>query len=156
MLHHFLKLMPTKPSSSKTRTKAEDLKPLAPAKSPVAKKAIAAKTVVKELDAPKAVPLEKEATAAKTSVKPRVTTVAATLDIGWGNALYIRGEGAGLSWDKGILMDNAGADRWEWKTIAPHSGIIFKLLINDTLWSSGENLDAVCGGTSISAPVFES
>ncbi len=89
------------------------------------------------------------------SHKPHTTTIIATIDIGWGNALYLRGEGAGLNWERGILMDNIGTDRWEWKTVAPHPGISFKFLINDQVWSSGENFFVVHGGTSLSSPEFD-
>src|SRR5688572_5617630 len=33
--------------------------------------------------------------------RPVVTTITARVDVGFGNALFLRGEGAGLSWNKG-------------------------------------------------------
>jgi hypothetical protein len=38
------------------------------------------------------------------------TVIIAKFDVGHGNALYIRGDGNGLDWDKGVLMENAGDD----------------------------------------------
>ena len=84
------------------------------------------------------------------------TTIVAIADVGFGNALYMRGEGVGLSWEKGIAMTNTHADRWEWKTVLPSDNIVFKFLINDIIWAEGENLTVLTGGTSISSPTFES
>jgi hypothetical protein len=83
------------------------------------------------------------------------TTIIAIADIGWGNTLYIRGDGIGLSWEKGIPMTNTHPDRWEWKTVLPSDHIEFKFLINDRIWCDGENLSVLAGGTSISSPSFE-
>jgi hypothetical protein len=113
----------------------------APVKKVAAKKAPAAKkATVKKAAAPKA---------------KAVTTIIAKVDIGFGNLLYLRGEGAGLSWDQGIPLDCVNSDEWTWKTSeAPASGLVFKLLINDEIWSQGEDLTVEAGGTSISAPAF--
>lgn len=83
------------------------------------------------------------------------TTIVAIVDIGWGSVLYIRGEGVGLSWEKGVAMTNTHPDRWEWKTVLPSDNIVFKFLINDHIWADGENLSVLTGGTSISSPTFE-
>ncbi len=83
-----------------------------------------------------------------------VTTVIAKLNVGYGNNLYIRGEGAELKWESGILMENAGSDEWSWTTSSAAGGIIFKFLINDEIWSTGENFTVVAGDTSISSPTF--
>lgn len=82
------------------------------------------------------------------------TTVIARVDVGFGNQLYIRGEGGGLSWDKGVLMDNVSAYEWVFKTNQAKTGMVFKFLINDKTWAEGENLTVTGGGTSISSPAF--
>jgi len=87
-------------------------------------------------------------------ISERLTTIVCTADVGWGNAVFIRGEGAGLSWEKGILMENVGGDRWEWSTATPHDGLSFKVLVNDTHWAHGDNLWVVCGGTLVFNPHF--
>lgn len=89
------------------------------------------------------------------SVHTPSTIIVAIVDIGWGNVLYIRGEGVGLSWAKGVPMTNTHPDRWEWKTVLPSDNIVFKFLINDHVWADGENLTVLTGGTSISSPTFE-
>jgi hypothetical protein len=88
------------------------------------------------------------------SAKPLVTKIIASFDVGWGNALYIRGEGAGLSWDKGILMDNLAVDHWEWKTVVAQEHLTFKLLMNDRVWQTGDNLEVKAGETLIIIPHF--
>src|SRR3954469_12434810 len=48
----------------------------------------------------------------KTVPKPLITKIEAQIDVGFGNALYIRGEGPGLSWESGVLMTCVSDDRW--------------------------------------------
>ena len=84
-----------------------------------------------------------------------VTVVVAKYDVGFGNSLYIRGEGAGLSWETGILMENVGNDVWVWTTseIADED-LAFKFLVNDESWSAGDNLSAALGETTTLYPCF--
>ncbi len=125
-----------------------------------AKKAVK-KTAVKKTVAKKAVKkvVTKKAAkkvATKKTVKKvatPLTTVIAKVDIGWGNNLYIRGEGGGLSWEKGLLMDCVDGD-WTWSTASAKEGLAFKFIINDEIWAEGENLTVAAGGTSVSSPAF--
>lgn len=82
------------------------------------------------------------------------TSILARVDVGFGNNLYVRGEGAELNWDQGILMENVSPYEWAFKTTQAKSGMVFKFLINDEVWAEGENLTVSAGGTSISSPVF--
>jgi hypothetical protein len=59
-------------------------------------------------------------------------------DVGYGNRLFIRGEGTGLSWKKGIPVKNVAPDRWVWEAI-DEDGAEFKALINDECWEQGAN-----------------
>ena len=61
--------------------------------------------------------------------------------IGISNKLYIRGEGPGLDWDKGVPMELVGIGKWEWKTNDAHSTIRCKVLINDEQWTDSENFE---------------
>jgi len=90
----------------------------------------------------------------KTAPKAITTTISAQLDVGFGNLLYIRGEGPGLSWDKGLVMDCVADDRWS--LVLPESArpVIFKFLINDETWSTGDDFTAKPGTTSVLTPVF--
>jgi hypothetical protein len=103
----------------------------------------------------KEVPAAGQATpTAKETVAVTITTVIAKVDVGYGNTLYIRGEGGGLSWDEGHPMQNAGSDEWYWSTIAPAEKLTFKFLINDQIWSTGEDLTATRGETVVAKPSF--
>ncbi|HTZ21239.1 MAG TPA: hypothetical protein VMC06_10180 [Opitutaceae bacterium] len=82
------------------------------------------------------------------------TTIIAQIDIGFGNILYIRGNGAGLSWDQGLVMENATADQWKitlGKTTQP---VTFKFLVNDLTWSAGEDYVVEPGSTVTLVPTF--
>lgn len=67
------------------------------------------------------------------------TKITVKFDVGFKNALYIRGHGAGLSWEKGKLMKNVGPDTWVWETDCPAQHCEFKVLINDQAYEVGEN-----------------
>ena len=126
-------------------------------KAPVKKAAKkATKTATKK--APKTVAKKTVKKAAKkTGAKKKIatkTTIAARVDVGFGNNLYIRGEGAGLSWDVGILMRNLSPYEWAWETKSSDKPIEYKLLINDELWANGENQFAQPDETAITAPTF--
>ena len=86
-----------------------------------------------------------------------VTVIVAKYDVGFGNNLYIRGEGADLAWDAGAPMKNVENDVWVWTTNEMTEGVIsFKFLINDNPdhWSAGDNLSASAGETTTLSPVF--
>ena len=143
---------------SKKPAKAE--KPAAPSAPKAAAKpaeAKPAKTTAKAAEKPAAAPKteKKPASSAKKSAKPSVTVVVAKYDVGHGNSLFIRGEGGGLSWEKGALMENAGNDVWVWTTDAALKGnVSFKFLINDEGWCAGENMTAKAGETTTLYPAF--
>lgn len=58
-------------------------------------------------------------TLTKKRSKEGSTRVVIHYDVGFGNNLFIRGSGANLSWDKGILLHNIRPDEWVWKLITP-------------------------------------
>ena len=110
-----------------------------------ARAAVAAKPAAKKKTAPV---VKKVATASV------ATTITAKIDIGFGNLLYLRGEGPGLSWDKGIVMacvcDN------EWQSVVAESArpISFKFLVNDLTWNVGEDFAARPGANVVLEPTF--
>ncbi len=85
---------------------------------------------------------------------PVRTTITATIDIGFGNALYLRGEGAGLSWDRGVLMNCVSDDTWSLELGESVRPIIYKLLVNDLTWSAGEDYVVTPGATASVVPTF--
>jgi hypothetical protein len=68
-----------------------------------------------------------------------VTTIEVKIDVGFGNALYLRGQGSGLTWDHGVPLACVDGGTWRWsQTVA--SPITFKVLLNDQVWSAGNDL----------------
>ncbi len=83
----------------------------------------------------------------------KTVTIEAKVDVGFGNALYLRGEGHGLSWNRGIPLKCVDKSTWLWSGDAPDK-LKFKLLLNDAVWCQGEDLIAVPGQKIQVAPAF--
>jgi hypothetical protein len=88
---------------------------------------------------------------AKPSAQP--LTIEAKIDVGFGNGLYLRGEGQGLSWNQGIPLTCVDRSTWTWSSEGGDK-LKFKLLINDIVWSKGEDLVASPGEKLQIAPSF--
>ena len=73
------------------------------------------------------------------NAKPHVSRITINLNCGFGNTLHLRGEGAGLSWERGIPLKNINADTWIWETDRPFTQCSFKVLLNDRNYETGEN-----------------
>lgn len=87
----------------------------------------------------------------KSSYKTRLTV---KYDIGYQNKFFIRGKGAGLSWDKGQELTNVKPDEWIWETQVSFSQCEFKVLINDEIYEIGENHFLNCGSSVVYTPHF--
>ena len=83
-----------------------------------------------------------------------ITRVEAKIDVGFGNALFIRGEGNGLTWDRGVALQCVDPSTWVWVTDKAHSKIRFKLLLNDETWVGGEDLTVEAGSQIGVVPAF--
>jgi len=59
------------------------------------------------------------------------TRLLVTAYIGIGNKLFIRGEGPGLSWDKGLPMQFVSIGKWGWATDAASAPVRCELYKND-------------------------
>jgi hypothetical protein len=73
------------------------------------------------------------------------TRLIATAYIGIGNRLFIRGEGPGLSWEKGVPLQFVSIGKWRWETPDATGPVSFKLYKNDTVECTAlgmQNLDA--------------
>lgn len=127
-------------AENKTATVAKKVTTKAAAKAP------AAKTTKKAVR-------KTTGTTAKKAAK-KVTRIVATVDVGWGNMLYIRGEGAGLSWEQGIPMLCDNGTEWHWTAETDAEPISFKFLVNDEKWAAGENVTINAGDVHISSPTF--
>jgi len=81
------------------------------------------------------------------------TTIEAKIDVGFGNNLFLRGQGAGLSWERGIPLKCVDGKTWQWSGNA-NDKLTFKLLLNDTVWAKGSDLVATPGQKVQVAPAF--
>jgi hypothetical protein len=90
----------------------------------------------------------------KTAPKVVVTTISASIDVGFGNTLYLRGEGPGLSWEKGVVMDCLANDHWSITLPETARPIVFKFLLNDETWCAGDDLTVAPGGSISVTPEF--
>jgi len=109
---------------------------------------------------PKAAAAKRATGTAVKAAKPKAaasaspsTSVTARIDVGFGNLLYIRGDGPGLSWDRGALMECESSDSWTWATPASRP-FAFKVLINDERWSNGDDFIASVGTENSVTPEF--
>jgi len=97
--------------------------------------------------------------AAKAALKPKEkadaseTIIDVKLDVGFGNALYLRGDGAGLTWERGVPLACIDAKTWRWSQRLKNP-ITFKVLINDRIWSAGGDVTAAPGQKLELAPAF--
>jgi len=82
-----------------------------------------------------------------------LATIDVKLDVGFGNALFLRGEGSGLRWDRGVPLACVDGKTWRWSqpVTAP---ITFKVLLNDQVWSAGTDLKVAPGQKIEVAPAF--
>jgi hypothetical protein len=124
------------------------------------KKAAVKKTAVKKAATKKTVPATVPTPVAASPVTqpeviaPATTTIVAKCDCGFGNSLFLRGEGAGLSWESGVPMENSGADEWTWSSSEAVGEIEVKVLRNDSEWAVGDNITVPAGTKSVIEPTF--
>jgi hypothetical protein len=109
------------PEAAPAPRKRSPRKPPAPAPAPA--------------DLPLDVPAQ-EAPAATEAPEPAVsadgaTRLVVTAYIGIGNRLFIRGEGPGLSWEKGVPLSFVSIGKWRWETNDATLPVRFKLYKND-------------------------
>lgn len=133
----------TKPSTASA--KAAPAKPAAPKAAPA--KAAAQATATKKAAAPaKKKPVGQ--------ALPPATFISARADIGFGNHLYLRGEGPGLSWDHGVAMDCVANDLWSATLKGALAPVVFKVLVNDLSWNTGNDYVVEPGQSVTVNPVF--
>lgn len=132
---------PVKKTAAAPRKKAEPK-----AKAPAAPAPVPAAPVVAPAVKAAAAP------AAKPVRKP--TVIAARINIGFGNTLFVRGEGPGLSWDRGLAMDCLADDLWSVSLPGSANGVVFKFLVNDLSWSAGSDFVVASGESVELTPSF--
>jgi len=85
---------------------------------------------------------------------PAAIVLTAKIDVGFGNALYVRGEGPGLTWNKGVPLTCAAGDTWTISLPGATRAVLFKFLVNDQTWSRGEDYTALPGSAQELSPSF--
>jgi hypothetical protein len=150
----------SKKNTTKSATSAAPATKTAAAKPAAIRKTAAAPTVRATAKTPVAmlapspiVPATKPLATAVTTQRV-ATTITARVDVGFGNALFVRGEGPGLSWEKGRPMENVGADLWQITLTESARSYTFKFLVNDVTWSAGPDFTAACGTSITLTPEF--
>jgi len=113
---------------------------------PAAKLAPATKAPAKK----PAAPTQRKSSAAE----PPATFISAQIDIGFGNQLFIRGDGPGLSWHKGVLMDCVGSGLWTTSVKKAAAPVAFKVLVNDLTWNTGGDYVVEPGQSIMITPSF--
>jgi hypothetical protein len=103
--------------------------------------------------------LAAQAEAARSRRTPKAAPDAATLVarvlIGIGNKPYIRGDGPGLSHDRGVPMEFVEIGKWQWVAPADAPGpITVRILKNDEVPASGGPILLAPGETVDVSPVF--
>jgi hypothetical protein len=77
------------------------------------------------------------------------------VDLGADNALFIRGDGAGLRWDRGQPLSCVGPRTWAWSPATSGDKLEFQLLLNDEVWARGDKVLLEPGKTIEITPDFE-
>jgi len=109
--------------------------------------------VTKSIKAPvkKSAPVKKKPAGTTAAI---ATIISAKVDLGFGNHLYLRGEGPGLSWDKGQAMDCSSNLLWSTNLTGATAPVVFKVLVNDLTWSTGKDYVVEPGQSVTITPTF--
>ncbi|MFM9080793.1 MAG: hypothetical protein ACKOTE_11810, partial [Opitutaceae bacterium] len=124
-------------SASKKKTTTRKSSPAPATKSAAPVRKAAPRSKARAVQAPPAAPAPAVVAAPQPAVvkpaapKQSLTTITAQVDVGFGNTLYIRGAGGGLSWTVGLPMTCVAADLWRISLDAARQDIAFKVLVND-------------------------
>ena len=99
-------------------------------------------------------PIEKTYTSVAPKAAPgTLTTIDVKIDVGFGNAVFLRGQGSGLTWEHGVPLFCVDGKTWRWSGKVKDP-LTFKLLINDKIWAAGNDLTIKPGQKLEVKPVF--
>ena len=85
----------------------------------------------------------------------RPTVIQARAELGPGHALYIRGRGPGLNWQKGTPLLQVDPLTWVWSNDRTKDTVRFQLLLDDLIWAKGEDQVLQPGQELELSPDFE-
>lgn len=143
-----------KTSKSEAAKAAQAATPATPAPSPVKKEKTPSKSKAAKSASSLAVNDDGAPGVKGFSAQSGATTVVAQIDVGFGNRIYLRGEGPGLSWETGVPLECVADDKWSITLPETSQPIVFKLLINDQTWCSGDDYVVQPGRTITVTPIF--
>jgi hypothetical protein len=104
--------------------------------------------------APKSTPsAPKAASGAPKSASEALTTIEVKVDVGFGNAVFLRGQGSGLTWEHGVPLACVDGSTWRW-TQKVANPVTFKVLLNDQVWSAGGDIVVAPGQKVEVSPSF--
>jgi hypothetical protein len=104
--------------------------------------------------APKSTPnAPKAASVAPKATAEALTTIEVKIDVGFGNAVFLRGQGSGLNWERGVPLACVDGSTWRW-TQKVADPVTFKVLLNDQVWSAGGDLVVAPGQKVEVSPSF--
>jgi len=140
--------MKIKKSAATAALKTNDKKSTssAPISTPSAPKIVAAPV-------PPPAPASPKAASSAKKTSEALTTIEVKLDVGFGNALFLRGQGSGLTWERGVPLACVDGGTWRW-TQKLADPVTFKVLLNDQVWSAGGDIVAAPGQKVEISPCF--
>jgi hypothetical protein len=100
------------------------------------------------------IPRAKKDSAAAPAAKLPPTVITAKIDVGYGNTLYLRGDGPGLSWNKGVALTCTADTVWTISLPGATRAVTCKFLVNDATWSRGEDYTVPAGTAVELTPAF--
>jgi hypothetical protein len=80
--------------------------------------------------------------------------IIANVNVGWGNAVFLRGEGGSLCWSIGQPMECIGEDKWIWSFPGNDPPRLFKFIRNDKDWALEDNHSPIDAEISAFVPHF--
>ena len=83
-----------------------------------------------------------------------ITSLVATAYIGIGNKLFLRGEGPGLNWERGVPMQFLSIGKWGWTTTDAIDPVTCRIYRNDDTPMLDENIVIAPGVRTEVTPRF--
>ncbi len=80
--------------------------------------------------------------------------IVARVNVGWGHAVYLRGDGGSLNWEVGTPLICLTDDQWVWSYAEDRAPREIKFLRNDTDWALGGNHGVIMKKLLVFTPQF--
>jgi len=100
-------------------------------------------------DLPKNIPAVTETKIEAPKIPQVETEIKIKCQVPSNHALFIRGEGGNLNWEKGIQLQKVDNDTYVYRVEGNPGKITYKILLDDNQWEQGENHTIESGTTEI-------